>query len=487
MRRFMLLLCAAAVAVTPAAAQRVRYLDPRDVAEAQRENAQIIQELGGAETGPRAAYVESVGRRVSAYSGIASPGQSLHFTTLNSAVENAFSVPGGYVYITRQLMGLMGDESQLAFALGHEVGHIAANHAHQREEVARELSWRALPQILLGQIIGGGFGNAIALRSQIAAKLQSLSFSREQEYEADTLGLRYMTAAGYDPAGGPGLLATLARTTALEARVQGRTNRRIPEWASTHPLSENRAKRTFQEARATGRMGTGIRNRDTFLSELEGLYVDDDPAQGIIDGPTFTHPDLRIRFRVPTGYLMSNGTDAVTVSGSAGKAQFRGAGFSGPLDDAILQIFEGLAGGDQRLSIPRPRHTVINGMQAAISSAHVNSDSGAIDASVVAYRWDPERIYYFVMLTRGGSGVGPFAPMINSLRKITPAEAAAIRPRIIHVVTVGSRDTVQSLAKRMAYRNYQVGRFLALNGLTTSSRLTPGQKVKLVVYGSRHG
>ena len=86
------------------ARSRLRYLDPRDVAEAQRENAQLIQELGGAETGPRAAYVKSVGRRVAAYSGIASPGQALHFTTLNSAVENAFSVPGGYVYVTRQLM-----------------------------------------------------------------------------------------------------------------------------------------------------------------------------------------------------------------------------------------------------------------------------------------------------------------------------------------------------------------------------------------------
>ena len=123
--------------MTPAAAQRLRYLDPQDVAEAQREHAQVVQELGGAETGPRAAYVESVGRRVGAYSGVANPGQALHFTTLNSAVENAFSVPGGYVYVTRQLMTLMDDESQLAFALGHEVGHIAANHAHIREQYAR--------------------------------------------------------------------------------------------------------------------------------------------------------------------------------------------------------------------------------------------------------------------------------------------------------------------------------------------------------------
>lgn len=138
MRKGALLLAAAAIAVTPALAQNAaRYLNPRDVAEAEHQHAAMIQELGGAETGPRAAYVQSVGRRVGAVSGVANPGQALHFTLLNSAVENAFSVPGGYVYVTRQLMTLMDDESQLAFALGHEVGHIAANHAHIREAYAR--------------------------------------------------------------------------------------------------------------------------------------------------------------------------------------------------------------------------------------------------------------------------------------------------------------------------------------------------------------
>jgi predicted Zn-dependent protease len=89
------------------------------------------------------------------------------------------------------------------------------------------------------------------------------------------------------------------------------------------------------------------------------------------------------------------------------------------------------------------------------------------------------------MLTAGGSGVGPFAPMINSLRKVTPAEASAIRPRIIHVVMVAPGDTVQSLANRMAYRDYKLDRFLVLNGLASNSTLMPGQRVKLVVYGTR--
>src|SRR3954464_9708370 len=138
MRRTVLLLTAVALAITPAAAQRLRYLNPQDVAEAQRDHAELVRELGGAETGPRAAYVESIGRRVGAVSGVANPGQALHFTTINSAVENAMSVPGGYVYITRQLLTIMDDESQLAFALGHEVGHIAANHAHIREQYERQ-------------------------------------------------------------------------------------------------------------------------------------------------------------------------------------------------------------------------------------------------------------------------------------------------------------------------------------------------------------
>ncbi len=480
MRRTVLLLAAAALAITPAAAQQLRYLNPQDVAEAQRDHAELVRELGGAETGPRAAYVESIGRRVAAPSGIANPGQALHFTTLNSAVENAFSVPGGYVYITRQLMGLMDDESQLAFALGHEVGHVAANHAHIREQYANRN-----PLGVFGSIIGAIFGPGITDVLQARARLDTLSFSREQEYQADTLGLRYMIAAGYDPAGASGILANLSREAALQARVQGRSNRQTPEWASTHPLSENRMQRALAAARQTGRLGQGIRNRDTFLSEIEGIYVDDDPAQGIIDGATFTHPDLRIQFSVPQGYLMSNGTDAVTISGSAGKAQFRGGAFSGTLDNAILLAFRQLTRGQANFPVPVPQHITINGMPAAVTTAQVNTDSGLIDASVAAYQWDPQRIYYFVMLTPGGYGVAPFAPMINSLRKITSAEVAAIRPRVIHIETVRPGDSVQSLASRMAYRDFKLERFLSLNGLAANGALAPGRKVKLVVYGNR--
>lgn len=486
MRTPVLLISVAAVALAPAVSQaQVRYLNPRDVAEAQKAHPEIVQEFGGAETGARGAYVQSVGRRVAVHSGVANSAAAYHFTTLNSAVENAFALPGGYVYITRQLMALMEDESQLAFVLGHETGHIAAGHAQARKAAQSRNSLSGILGAILGSFVGGAFGNMIAQLSQQAAQMWTLRFSRQQEYDSDVLGIRYMASAGYDPMGAPNMLAALTRSTALEARVQGRDSRQLPEWASTHPLSENRTQQARALAQRTSRAGAGLRNRDGFLAQIEGIYVDDDPAQGVIEGRSFTHPDLRLQFNVPTGYLMQNGSDAVTISGSAGKAQFRGGRFAGSLENVIYQAFQQVAGGQVRLAVPPPQRTFVNGMAAAFTTARANTSSGVVDVSVFAYEWDANTKYYFVMLTRGGAGIGPFAPMVGSLRRIGANEAEAIRPRIIDVVTVRPGDTVQSLASGMAYSSFRLERFQALNGLQPGARLVPGQKVKVVVYGAR--
>lgn len=489
MRKTVLLLSAAALAATPTllgAQSAGRPLNQRYVAEAQQQHPELVAEFGGAESGARAAYAESVGRRVAAFSGTANSTNAYRFTVLNSPVENAFAVPGGYIYITRQLMALMDNEAELAFALGHEVGHVAANHAQARQSAATRNSVLGVLGAVLGSVIGSNvFGDLISRGAQQASQMSTLRFSREQEYQADTLGLRYLLSAGYDPAGGPGILAALGRAAALEARVQGRDQRQLPEWASTHPMSENRVRRALAEAQRTGRLNTGIRNREQFLNQLEGMYVGDDPVQGIIEGRTFRHPDLRIYFAVPPGYLMQNGTRAVSIKGSAGQAQFSGGQYSGPLETYIYRVLQELTGGRQRLNVPPPRRTILNGMAAAYTTTRANSGSGAVDVSVFAFQWDRNTVYHYVMLTRAGAGLGPFGQVIQSTRRLTPAEAATIRPRIIDVVTVRPGENVQSLANRMAYPSFRLERFLALNGLSANSPLAPGQRVKVVVYGAR--
>jgi len=486
MRKTLNLMSSVAVMAAPVAASAQtasRNLPARYVQEAQQQHGEVVQEFGGAETGARAAYVDGIGRRVATFSGV-NP-QSFRYTTLNSAVENAFAVPGGYIYITRQLMGLMNDEAELAFVLGHETGHVAANHAQARQQASRSNSISGILGTILGSVIGGGIGSVIGQLAQTSSQLRTLSFSRQQEYDADRLGINYLVRAGYDPGASSTMLAALGRATALEARVQGQENRSTPEWASTHPLSENRVNQASQMARQTGRVGAGNRNRDAFLNQLEGVFVDDDPAQGMIEGRTFTHPDLRLQFTVPTGYLMQNSTDAVSIQGSAGQAQFRGGQYSGSLQTYISQRIQQLTGGRTQVQVVENNRTTINGIPAEYVVARAQTSSGVVDVSVFAYAFDRNSAYDFTMLTRGGQGVGAFGSMVNSLRRITAQEASVIRPRIIDVVQVRAGDTVPSLASRMAYRNFQQERFLSLNGLAANARLVPGQRVKLVVYGNR--
>jgi predicted Zn-dependent protease len=476
----------ASLAAIAAAGQGLAQSAPRAISQssaskAAQQHPQIIEEFGGAETGARGAYVTNVGSKIAAASRVPGGANAFRITTLNSPVMNAFAVPGGYVYITRQLLGLMDDEAELASVLGHEVGHIAARHSESRQ--TRGLLSQ-LGALAVGLVTGS---SQIA---QVAGQVSQglfLSFSRSQEFEADELGIRYMTAAGYDPAASPTLLASLGAATALEARAAGRNDERsVPNWARTHPLSEDRVRRATQRAQATRRVGVGLRNRDQFLAQLDGLLIDDDPRQGIVEGRQFLHPDLRLGFSVPQGYGIQNGVRAVSVSGANGQAQFSTGAYNGNMSTYIGQVFRSIAGQQAgQLQIPEPRSTTVNGIPAAYSTARAQTQQGAVDVTVFAYQVDSNRAYHFVTLTPGGSGLGAFSSMVSSLRRLSASEAAAIRPRVIDVVTVRAGDTVQSLANRMAYNDLKLDRFLTLNSLQANSPLRAGDKVKLVVYGQR--
>jgi len=456
-----------------------RAISQSSAQQAAQQHPAIVQQFGGSIDANRANYVTGVGRKVAARSGVQGGGNAYTITTLNSPVLNAFAVPGGYVYITRQLLGLMDDEAELASVLGHEVGHIAARHSQQRQTRG------ILSQILAAGVgILSGSGQLAQLAGQVSQGFL-LSYSRSQEYEADTLGIRYMAAAGYDPAASSSLLASLGEATALDDRVNGRDARGVPSWARTHPLNADRVRRANAVISKTPRTGGGVRNRDQFLGLVDGMIYDDDPKQGIVEGRQFLHPDLRLKFAVPQGFGIQNGTEAVTISGSGGQALFSGGAFQGDLGDYIGKVFQSLAGSQTQISVPQPRSTTVNNIPAAYSTARVNTQQGQVDLTVFAYRWDANSAYHFAIIAPAGRGIGPFESMVGSLTRLSANEAAAIRPRVIDVVTVKSGDTVQSLANRMAYADYKLERFMALNSVTTNSRLAAGSKVKLVVYGNR--
>lgn len=446
-----------------------------------KAHPQLLQEFGGAYQGPQAAYVTSVGRKIASQSSLSSVQSDFTVTLLNSSVNNAFAIPGGYVYITRQLMALCNDEAEMAGVLGHEVGHVAAMHSQRRQSAAtRNAIGGALLQVLTGAVLGNsGIGGLLQQGIGQGAQLLTLKFSRKQEYEADDLGIRYLAKGGYDPKALSSMLASLAAQSALDARVAG-SNNNIPEWASTHPDPASRVQRALQKANESGSAST-LRNKDTFLTALNGVMYDDDPKQGIVNGSQFIHPDLKIAFTAPAGYAMANGTNAVTISGSGGQAQFSGAAYSGNLDSYVTAVFRALAKNDSFTPQSIQQGTV-GGMKTAYSTTRANGQSGQVDVTVIAYELDPKQAFHFVMITPAGQGFGPFNSMAQSFKRITTQEASAVKPRRVAVVTVKSGDTLASLSGRMAYSDYKTERFLTLNALNASSALTPGQKVKIVTY-----
>lgn len=456
-------------------------ISQQDKQQGAQYHPELLKEFGGPYTGPQAAYVTSIGRKIAVQSSLSNAQSDFTVTLLNSSVNNAFAIPGGYIYITRQLMALCNDEAEMAGVLGHEVGHVAAMHSQRRQKAAsRNAIGGALLQILTGAVLGdSGLGGLLQQGIGTGTQLLTLKFSRSQEYEADDLGIRYLHSAGYDPKALSGMLASLAAQSALDARLAG-SNSSVPAWASTHPDPASRVNRAYKKAQETRSTNT-LRNRDAFLNALNGIRYDDDAAQGIINGNRFTHPQLRLSFTAPSGFAMVNGTDAVTISGSGGQAQFGAGRYSGNLDGYLASVFQGIA---KNSSVPANavKRTTINGMNAVYATLRANSNNQQVDVTVIAYEMDRNSAYHFVTIAPVGRGFGPFSSMVQSFRRITAQEASAIKSRKLSVVTVKAGDSTASLAARMAYDNGQQERFMTLNGLSSSSTLRAGDRVKIITY-----
>ena len=257
------------LAATPAAlVAQARSISESDRAAGAQAHPQLLAQYGGAYRGPQAAYVERVARRVATQSGLSNAPGDWTVTLLNSPVENAFAIPGGYVYVTRQLLALMNSEAELASVLGHEVGHVAARHAAKRNT-------RATLGGLAAAVVGAVTKSDLAGRAaSMGTQLYTLGFSRAQEYEADGLGVRYIAAAGYTPYAAADMLAELNDETQLQALITGRAAGG-PTWMSTHPNGADRVARAQQLAQATGAPDTTGRQDATFLRMLDGLPYDD--------------------------------------------------------------------------------------------------------------------------------------------------------------------------------------------------------------------
>ncbi len=448
-----------------------------DRALAQKQHPQLLAEFGGEWTGPEAAYVKKLGDTLANAAGL---GGQCTFTMVNTDVVNAFAVPGCYIYVTRGLFGIVNSEAELASVIGHEIGHIVADHSERRQ---KRSIWSGLGALAVGVITGS---ETLANMAGRAAQFYTLSYSRTQEYESDDLGIRYLAQAGYDPYAAADMLESLADHDVYMARTRNLdVAKAIPAWARSHPLTEDRIKRANRQAEATGH-GPDVLpdHEDRFLRQVDGLLWGDDPEQGFVTGRRFAHPGMGISFEAPEGFFLTNSPRAVLIDGGELRGQFGGAimppGGLSAYTQALLREVLGQAASNARIG--KAQRTVVNGVDTIFVPATVATPQGEAQITVAAFQGRGREGFHFI--TAGPPGhEREITALINSFRLLTREEAASLRPRTIDVVTVKEGDTIASMAQRMAVPDHHLDAFLMLNDRDPKPELRPGEKIKLIVRG----
>ncbi|MBV6656316.1 MAG: M48 family metalloprotease [Devosiaceae bacterium] len=430
-----------------------------------REHPRILAAFGGVYEDPELeTRLVAMLRRVIAASD--EPSRVYRLTLLNSATVNAFALPGGYLYVTRGLLALANDEAEVAAVVAHEIGHVTSRHAIAREE---EVRTAALIDRVLTDVLSDP---SAAQLVQLANGVSLAQFSQNQELEADQLGVRTIGRAGYDPFAAARFLDTMAVYNALDALPGDRGG---PSFLSSHPTTPERVEAATRLARQFGAPGIGETFRDRYLDAIDGLVFGEPADEGVVRGRRFLHSTLRIAFEAPEGFMLDNTPQAVLGAHPDGRAlRFDAVELrSGQSLEAYLN--SGWIDGLDRATIET---STTNGLQVATADA----DAGGWQFKVAAIRVR-DQVYRFIFASRsGGAAFDALATStVASFRPMSEAEANAIEPLRIDVVTVQSGDSVARLARRMATGGDAEALFRVLNNIEGSARLRAGDRVKIVV------
>lgn len=431
-----------------------------------REHPRIVASYGGEYRDARTERL--VARIVGALTAVSeNPTQSYKITILDSPAINAFALPGGFLYVTRGLLALANDASEVAAVLSHEMAHVTANHGVERQK-------REEAEVIASQVVAEVLSSDLAGKQALArGKMRLAAFSRNQELQADVIGVRMLGEAGYDPYAAARFLDSMAsysRFTSGNADSDPSL-----DFLSSHPNTPQRIDLARAHARNFGMEGTvGDKGRDYYLNGIDGLLFGDSPQEGYVRGQTFLHGGLGIRFDVPEGFMIDNKVEAVLATGP-GEAAIRFDGVSDTSNGSLTNyISSGWVTGLQPETI---RPLVINGLEAA--TAHATADRWDFDVTVI--RTGAQIFRFLTAVPKGSTSLDSIANVLrSSFRKMSPQEAAALKPLRIRVITVQPGETVASLSTRMLGTNRKLELFTLINALTPTSALKAGDRVKII-------
>jgi predicted Zn-dependent protease len=431
------------------------------------EHARIVAAYGGIYHNDKLEQTVAgmVGRLVAASE---APDQPYRITILNSPAINAFALPGGYLYVTRGLLTLADDSSEVAAVLAHEMAHVIANHAVARQNKARNA-------VIVSRVVTDVLDGDSAARLALASSQRSLAaFSRQQELEADAMGIKDIGRAGYDPFAAARFLTTMAQFADYRS-ASDTTLEKAPDFLATHPSTPERVDFATRAAREFGAPGVGETDRDRYLAGIDGVVYGDDPSQGYVRDRTFIHPTLGVGFSVPDGFVIDNTSDAVLATGADGTALRFDAVALVKGADLGQYLASGWVNGLDATSIKR---FAVNGMPAASATASAKG----WEFRIAIVQAESGATYRFIFANEAATkGLDEAAAVtVASFRQLDQAALAKLKPLRIKIVTSRVGDTEETLARQMRGVDRPRQLFDVINSINPGARVAPGTKVKIV-------
>lgn len=451
--------------------QELMLLTERDEINLGREtDVEIVKQYGIYEDPKLTAYVKEMAQRIGRVSH--RPQLAYDCKILDASVVNAFAVPGGYVYFTRGILAILNNEAELAAVMGHEIGHIAARHSAQQYSKAQ------LAQLGLG--VGSVLVDSpiVTGLAQLGVGMLFLRFSRDNEREADQLGVEYASKAGYDAT------ALAHFFESLERLNPGSDRSGLPGWFSTHPNPENRisaVKAKAIEWQRTLNLKELQVNREGYLRMIDGLIYGEDPRQGYVADDVFYHPVLRFQFPVPVKWKVNNKPSQVQIVNEGGDALILFLISNEPSSREAARIFVS----KNNAGVIRSETLRVNGLPAQRLVSDIRTQTEAY--RVMSYFIEKDRkVYVF-------HGISPmnrfqnygkiFESTMGQFRELTDSKRIEVRPDRIRIRTVRATDTLESCLSSLGIPKERMKEAILLNGGVASQMMLANSLIKVVERG----
>jgi predicted Zn-dependent protease len=432
--------------------------------------AEAAQSLGLVRDDALQQYVHRIGAELAANS--ERPDLPWTFRVVDDPTPNAFALPGGFIFVTRGMLGLMQNEAELATVLGHEIGHVTARHSVQ------QISRQQIAQLGLG--IGMILAPELARYGDLAGtglQLLFLKYGRDAERQADELGFRYALNDNYDVREMADVFQSLQRIG------EGANRSALPAWLSTHPYPEERIQAVQARLARLERPLEGLTvDAAEYSQRIDGLTYGTNPRDGFFEGSTFYHPDLRFRLTFPSGWQLQNLPQAVVgVSGQQDAAiQLTLAQGSDPAAAARQFL------GQQGIQPGQAVRDVINGIPTVASYFQAQTEQGVIQGLVgfFSYGQATYQVLAYSPAGRFGAYDALFRQVIGSFAPVSDARILGVQPRRIDIVRLAQPMSLAEFNQR--YPSVIAIEELALiNQVQSASATLPaGTTVKRVVAGT---